>query len=61
MNASVELGVFDLSRVPVNWAAIDPARIQEAKEAIDGSTREQCEQLQRHSASSAEAAARTSA
>lgn len=45
--ATVELGVFDLSRLPVQWANVDPEKLQAAVEMIESSVPEQVEQLKK--------------
>jgi predicted ATP-grasp superfamily ATP-dependent carboligase len=43
--AAVELGVFDLSRLPIQWSNVDPEKLQTAVETIESSVPEQVEQL----------------
>ena len=42
----VELGVFDLSRLPVLWSTIDPEKIEQAVTTIESHVDEQVQQLQ---------------
>jgi hypothetical protein len=42
----VEVGVFDLSRIPVIWQSIPPEKLEEAVNRIESSVDEQMEQLQ---------------
>ena len=48
---SVELGKFDLSRLPVDWSQVDPEQVMRATEAIQATTVEQCKELQETMAS----------
>jgi hypothetical protein len=42
----VEVGVFDISRLPVMWGNIDPAAAEQAVSAIESSVEEQVKQLE---------------
>lgn len=44
---AVELGVFDLSRLPIQWGNVDPEKLQSAVETIEASVPEQLEQLKK--------------
>lgn len=43
---AVELNKFDMSRLPIKWDQVDPEKMQQAIEAINASTKQQCEELQ---------------
>ena len=43
--ARVEVGVFDLSRLPIQWSNVDPEKLQAAVETIESSVPQQVEQL----------------
>lgn len=47
---SVELGVFDLSRLPIKWDEVDPLMLERAVQQINESTKQQCEELQAQTA-----------
>eukprot|EP00953_Heterococcus_sp_UTEX-ZZ885_P029438 15622-Heterococcus_DN1.PRE.1 len=42
---TVELGVFDLSRLPVQWGDVDPEKLQAAVETIESSVPEQTSKM----------------
>ena len=44
-HAAIETGVFDLSRLPVQWSSIDPDKAQTAFATIEATVTEQIEQL----------------
>lgn len=45
--APIEVGVFDLSRLPVVWGSVDPAKVERAVQAISASIPDQVAELQR--------------
>jgi hypothetical protein len=44
--SAIEVGVFDLSRLPVMWSNIDPAKAESAVATIEQSVDQQVKQLE---------------
>ena len=44
---SVEFGKFDLSRLPIDWSKVDPDEVVKATEAIQATTMQKCQELQK--------------
>ncbi len=42
---AIEVGVFDMARLPVMWNNVEPDKLQAAVEVIDGTVEEQVQQL----------------
>jgi 3-hydroxyacyl-CoA dehydrogenase len=42
----IEVGVFDLSRLPVMWGDVDPDKAEQAVATIEASVEEQVKQLE---------------
>eukprot|EP00953_Heterococcus_sp_UTEX-ZZ885_P017185 9620-Heterococcus_DN1.PRE.3 len=53
--SKIEVGVFDMSRLPVRWDKLEIERVQQTMEAIEGSLEEQIEQLTQAKKSTADA------